>query len=85
MALKGRPHFKFTEAISLVVNCQTQEEVDKFWKKLSEGGEKLRCWSLKDKFGLSWQVVPTTLGELLADEDPEKSRRVTVAMMKWIK
>jgi predicted 3-demethylubiquinone-9 3-methyltransferase (glyoxalase superfamily) len=84
-ALNGGPHFKFTEAISLVVNCETQEEVDKFWEKLSEGGEKSRCGWLKDKYGLSWQVVPTVLNELLQDKDPEKSGKVMQAMLQMDK
>ncbi len=81
VALNGGPQFKFTEAISFVVNCENQEEVDYFWEKLSEGGEKSRCGWLKDKYGLSWQVVPTVLAELLADKDPEKSKRVMDAML----
>jgi predicted 3-demethylubiquinone-9 3-methyltransferase (glyoxalase superfamily) len=84
-ALNGGPVFKFTEAISLVVNCQSQEEVDYFWDKLSEGGDPKaqQCGWLKDKFGLSWQIVPTELQTLLAD--PEKGRRVTEALMKMRK
>jgi predicted 3-demethylubiquinone-9 3-methyltransferase (glyoxalase superfamily) len=85
IALNGGPKFKFTEAISLVVNCETQEEVDGFWEKLSAGGEKSRCGWLKDKFGLSWQIVPTVLGELMADKDPEKSKRVMIAMLQMDK
>ena len=85
MALNGGPHFKFTEAISLVVDCETQEEVDEFWEKLSEGGEKSQCGWLKDKYGLSWQVVPTILGELMQDKDPEKSQRVMKAMLQMKK
>jgi predicted 3-demethylubiquinone-9 3-methyltransferase (glyoxalase superfamily) len=85
MALNGGPHFKFTEAISLFVNCETQEEVDYFWEKLSEGGEKSRCGWLKDKYGLSWQVVPTILGELMRDKDAEKSKRVMEAMLRMDK
>lgn len=85
IALNGGPKFKFTEAISLVVNCETQEEVDGFWEKLSAGGEKSRCGWLKDKFGLSWQIVPTVLGELMADKDPEKSKRVMMAMLQMDK
>jgi predicted 3-demethylubiquinone-9 3-methyltransferase (glyoxalase superfamily) len=81
MALNGGPHFKFTEAISLFINCETQEEVDWFWEKLSEGGEKSRCGWLKDKYGLSWQVVPSALGQMLHDKDPEKSKRVMQAML----
>src|SRR5437899_7303414 len=68
MALNGGPHFKFTEAISFVVNCETQEEVDYYWEKLAEGGQESQCAWLKDKFGLSWQIVPTILSKLLADK-----------------
>jgi len=82
MALNGGPHFKFTEAISLVVNCESQDEVDAFWEKLSEGGSKGQCGWLKDKYGLSWQVVPTALGKLMSDPDPEKSKRVMTAMLQ---
>jgi predicted 3-demethylubiquinone-9 3-methyltransferase (glyoxalase superfamily) len=85
VALNGGPQFKFTEAISLVVNCETQEEVDYFWEKLSAGGEKSRCGWLKDKFGLSWQVTPTIMAELIGDKDPEKSKRVMQAMMQMDK
>ena len=85
IALNGGPHFKFTEAISLLVNCKTQEEVDELWEKLSEGGEKGRCGWLKDKYGLSWQIVPTVLGELLQDKDAEKSKRVMKAMLQMNK
>jgi len=85
MALNGGPHFKFTEAISLVINCETQEEVDNFWEKLSEGGQKSQCGWLKDKYGLSWQVVPTILGELMQDKDPEKTNRVMQAVLKMTK
>jgi predicted 3-demethylubiquinone-9 3-methyltransferase (glyoxalase superfamily) len=81
VALNGGPHFKFTEAISFVVNCQTQEEVDHYWEKLSAGGAEVQCGWLKDKFGLSWQIVPTVLPELLSDPDPEKSHRVMKAML----
>lgn len=84
-ALNGGPNFKFTEAISLVVNCETQEELDEYWEKLSEGGQKVQCGWLKDKFGLSWQIVPTLLKELLKDKDPEKSNRVMQAVMKMTK
>jgi predicted 3-demethylubiquinone-9 3-methyltransferase (glyoxalase superfamily) len=80
-ALNGGPHFKFTEAISLVVSCQTQEEVDHFWDRLSAGGQQVQCGWLKDRFGVSWQVVPTVLLEMLADKDPAKARRVTAAML----
>jgi len=85
MALNGGPHFKFTEAISLVVSCETQDEVDGFWEKLSEGGAKSQCGWLKDKYGLSWQIVPTVLGELMSDPDPEKSKRVMQAMLQMTK
>jgi predicted 3-demethylubiquinone-9 3-methyltransferase (glyoxalase superfamily) len=85
VALNGGPQFKFTEAISFVVNCETQEEVDYFWEKLSEGGEKSRCGWLEDKFGLSWQVVPTVLVEMYQDKDPEKSQWVMKAMMQMDK
>jgi len=84
-ALNGGPHFKFTEAISLVIHCQTQEEVDYFWEKLSDGGQKVECGWLKDKFGLSWQVVPDILLELIQDADSQKSQRVMKAMMKMKK
>ncbi|HZN08977.1 MAG TPA: VOC family protein [Pyrinomonadaceae bacterium] len=80
-ALNGGPQFKFTEAISLVVNCETQEEVDYFWEKLSEGGQKVDCGWVKDKFGLSWQVTPVVLLELIQDSDPQKVDRVMKAMM----
>jgi len=85
MALNGGPQFTFTEAISFFVNCETQQEVDELWEKLSEGGEKSRCGWLKDKYGLSWQIVPTALGEMLNDKDPEKSKRVMMAMLKMDK
>jgi len=85
IALNGGPHFKFTEAISFVVNCETQDEVDAFWEKLSEGGAKGQCGWLKDKYGLSWQIVPTVLGELMSDPDPEKSNRVMQAMLQMTK
>ena len=85
IALNGGPHFKFTEAVSFVMDCDTQEEVDEFWEKLSAGGEKSRCGWLKDKFGLSWQVVPNILNKLMLDKDPEKSKRVMQAMMKMDK
>ena len=85
MALNGGPQFKFTEAISLFVNCETQEEVDELWEKLSEGGEKSRCGWLKDKYGLSWQIIPTALGELMGDKDPEKANRVMQAILQMDK
>ena len=86
VALNGGPHFKLTEAVSFVVNCETQEEVDYFWDKLLEGGGKeSQCGWLKDKYGLSWQIVPTVLPELLQNKDPEKANRVMQAMMKMVK
>jgi len=85
VALNGGPIFKFTEAISLVVNCDTQQEVDHYWSKLSAGGEESRCGWLKDKFGLSWQVVPVVLIEMLADKDTAKAKRVTHAMLQMDK
>ncbi len=85
MALNGGPMFKFTEAFSLFVSCDTQEEVDTYWEKLSAGGEKSRCGWLKDKFGLSWQIIPKTLGELLNSKDAGVSKRVMEAMMKMDK
>ena len=85
IALNGGPHFKFTEAVSLLVNCETQNEVDTFWEKLSAGGHKGQCGWLKDKYGLSWQIVPTALGEMMSDPDPEKSKRVMNAMLKMTK
>jgi predicted 3-demethylubiquinone-9 3-methyltransferase (glyoxalase superfamily) len=81
VALNGGPHFKFNEAISFVVNCQTQDEVDRYWEKLSAGGTEVQCGWLKDKFGLSWQIVPTVLPELLGDPDLAKAQRVMKAML----
>ena len=81
MALNGGPQFKFTEATSFLVNCETQEEVDALWEKLSAGGSKDRCGWLKDKYGLSWQIVPTVLGKLMSDPDPERSKRVMQVML----
>ena len=85
MALNGGPEFRFTEAISFFVSCETQAEVDELWEKLSAGGEKGPCGWLKDKYGVSWQIVPTILGELLNDPDPEKSKRVMQAMLQMKK
>ncbi len=85
IALNGGPMFTFSPAISFFVHCETQEEVDKFWEKLAEGGEKQRCGWLRDKFGVSWQVVPTVLGQLLQDKDAEKSKRVMNAMLQMEK
>ena len=81
-ALNGGPEFKFNEAISLLVNCESQEEVDRLWDKLSEGGEKGPCGWLKDKFGVSWQITPTVLEEMLQDEDADRANRVMRAMLK---
>jgi predicted 3-demethylubiquinone-9 3-methyltransferase (glyoxalase superfamily) len=85
IALNGGPHFKFTEAISLLVNCDTQREVDELWSKLSAGGEESQCGWLKDKYGLSWQIIPTALFELMLDRDPGKSKRVMEAMLQMKK
>lgn len=85
MALNGGPHFKFAEGISLFVNCETQSEVDEFWEKLSESGQEGPCGWLKDRFGVSWQIVPSALGKLLGGKDPEKSKRVMAAMQKMSK
>jgi predicted 3-demethylubiquinone-9 3-methyltransferase (glyoxalase superfamily) len=85
IALNGGPHFTFSPAISFIVNCETQEEVDELWEKLSEGGEKEQCGWLKDKFGVSWQIVPTVLGEMLQDKDPEKSEKVIKALLQMDK
>jgi predicted 3-demethylubiquinone-9 3-methyltransferase (glyoxalase superfamily) len=85
MALNGGPHFKFNEAISLFVNCETQEEVDDLWEKLTAGGEESRCGWLKDKYGLSWQIVPTILGKLMQDKDAVKARNVMEAMLQMNK
>jgi predicted 3-demethylubiquinone-9 3-methyltransferase (glyoxalase superfamily) len=84
-ALNGGPHFKFTEAISFVVSCETQAEVDELWDKLSQGGQTQQCGWLKDKFGLSWQITPVALMELMSDPDPERSRRVMEAMLQMTK
>jgi predicted 3-demethylubiquinone-9 3-methyltransferase (glyoxalase superfamily) len=85
MALNGGPSFTFGQGLSLFVNCETQGEVDDLWEKLSEGGEKGPCGWLTDKFGVSWQIVPRQLGELLGDEDKEKANRVMNAMLKMTK
>jgi predicted 3-demethylubiquinone-9 3-methyltransferase (glyoxalase superfamily) len=81
IALNGGPVFKFTQAISFFVSCETQEEVDRLWNQLTEGGEEGQCGWLKDRFGLSWQIVPTALGEMLGDKDPAKAQRVMQAML----
>jgi predicted 3-demethylubiquinone-9 3-methyltransferase (glyoxalase superfamily) len=85
VALNGGPHFKFTEAISFVVHCDNQAEIDEFWNKLSDGGEEVQCGWLKDKYGLSWQVVPRSLPELLGGNDAAGSQRVMQALMKMKK
>lgn len=85
MALNGGPHYSFTPAISLLVNCETQEEVDRLWDKLLEGGKPSRCGWLQDRYGLSWQIVPTILGKLMSDPDRKKADRVMQAMLKMDK
>jgi len=85
VALNGGPMFRFTEAVSFVVNCETQAEVDHYWDKLVEGGTPQQCGWLKDRFGLSWQVVPTVLVDMMGDQDAAKSGRVAEAMMKMVK
>lgn len=85
MALNGGPQFSFTPAISFFVNCETQAEVDELWEKLSAGGEKSRCGWLRDKYGVSWQIIPTTLGKMLGDPDRAKANRVMQAMLKMDK
>ena len=85
MALNGGPKYTFTEAISLYVNCETQEEVDDLWQKLCAGGAESRCGWLKDKYGLSWQIIPAALGQLMGDPDPVKSQRVMQAMLQMSK
>ena len=87
MALNGGPEFKFSEAVSFVVNCENQEEIDYYWEKLSEGGDEKAqmCGWLKDKYGLSWQIVPVVLGEMLKEKDAEKSEKVISALIKMKK
>ena len=85
MALNGGPHYTFSPAISLFVDCETQAEVDELWDKLSAGGSEVQCGWLKDKFGLSWQIIPKTLMELMQDKDPVKSQRVFKAMLQMTK
>jgi len=84
-ALNGGPHFSFSEGMSLFINCENQDEIDYYWSKLSEGGKQQPCGWLKDKFGVSWQVVPGILGQLLGGNDPEKSQRVVTALLKMSK
>jgi len=85
IALNGGPQFKFTEAISLVVNCETQEEIDELWAGLTEGGTEVQCGWLKDRYGLSWQIVPPVLGEMLQDTDRDRAGRVMKAMLRMKK
>lgn len=85
IALNGGPQFKFTEAVSFSVDCKTQQEVDEYWERLSRSGEEGPCGWLKDKYGLSWQINPTILGEMLDDPDPQKAKRVMEAMLKMTK
>jgi len=85
MVLNGGPRFKFTEAISLFVKCENQQEVDDYWNKLVDGGQPQQCGWLKDKFGLSWQIIPNALGELIGDKDPARSQRVLEAMLQMKK
>jgi len=85
LALNGGPQFSFSPAVSFVVNCESQDEVDHYWEKLSEGGEEVQCGWLRDRYGLSWQVVPTILGKLMQDKDPEKAGRVMQAMLQMKK
>lgn len=85
IALNGGPHFKFTPAISFFVDCKTQQEVDRLWERLSKGGKKQRCGWLKDKFGVSWQIIPSALGEMLQDKNAEKAGRVMDAMLQMRK
>lgn len=85
LALNGGPVFTFSEAISFIVNCENQPEIDMFWEKLSEGGQIQQCGWLKDKFGVSWQIVPVALGEMMQNDDTEKSNRVLQAIMQMVK
>jgi predicted 3-demethylubiquinone-9 3-methyltransferase (glyoxalase superfamily) len=84
-AMDGGPYFSFDQGFSIFVNCETQEEIDRLWDKLSEGGEEQQCGWLKDKFGVSWQIVPSVLGSMMMDADPEKSKRVMEAFLKMTK
>jgi predicted 3-demethylubiquinone-9 3-methyltransferase (glyoxalase superfamily) len=85
IALNGGPQFTFSPAISFFVNCETQEEVDELWERLSAGGRKDRCGWLQDKFGVSWQIIPSALGKMMSDPDPEKSKRIMTAMLQMDK
>ena len=85
LAINGGPEFQFTPAISFSVNCETQQEVDELWEKFCEGGKEIECGWLQDKYGLSWQIVPIVLGQMMQDKDPEKVKRVTQAMLRMKK
>jgi predicted 3-demethylubiquinone-9 3-methyltransferase (glyoxalase superfamily) len=85
LALNGGPMFKFSQAVSFIISCETQDELDTLWEKLSEGGEKQQCGWLKDKYGMSWQIVPSKLGEMMTDKNPEKSKRVMKALLQMNK
>jgi predicted 3-demethylubiquinone-9 3-methyltransferase (glyoxalase superfamily) len=85
LGLNGGPQFKFNESVSLVVPCKTQKEIDRYWTKLTKGGKEVQCGWLKDKFGLSWQIVPDTMGELVSGKDPEAADRVMQAVLKMVK
>jgi len=85
IALNGGPHFRFNEAISLTVPCESQEEIDEYWEKLSEGGAESQCGWLKDRYGLSWQIVPAKMGEWMDEKDPERAKRVFQALMQMKK
>jgi predicted 3-demethylubiquinone-9 3-methyltransferase (glyoxalase superfamily) len=85
LALNGGPQFKFTEAVSLMVNCKTQKEMDRMWAKLSEGGQEVECGWVKDKYGLSWQIVPTILAKMMSDPDPARAQRVLQAVLSMKK
>ena len=85
LALNGGPHFSFTPAISFVISCETQEEIDRLWDAFTDGGETMNCGWVKDRFGLCWQVVPSIIGKLMSDKDPARVKRVMGAMMQMIK
>jgi predicted 3-demethylubiquinone-9 3-methyltransferase (glyoxalase superfamily) len=85
LAINGGPQFQFSPAVSFVVNCETQEEVDNFWEKLSEGGQQQQCWWVQDKYGVSWQITPIILGKLMSDPSPRKAQSVMQAMLKMTK
>jgi predicted 3-demethylubiquinone-9 3-methyltransferase (glyoxalase superfamily) len=85
IGINGGPQFKFDEAVSLMINCETQQEIDYYWERLTEGGEESQCGWLKDRYGLSWQVVPTGMDEVFSDPDPERARRAMEALLKMRK